>query len=70
MICFVYLFFVLGKLMDDIWVFIVISWIYIIIVEFFNCEGGVGVMIWFNGKYGKVDKVFVWLLVIILVGFL
>ena len=66
----VYLPSVLGKLMDDIRVLTAISWTYIIIAELLNREGGVGAMIWLNGKYGKVDKVFAWLLVIILVGFL
>ncbi|PTM13652.1 MAG: hypothetical protein DA408_05830 [Bacteroidetes bacterium] len=61
---------VLSKLMDDIRVLTAISWTYIIIAELLNREGGVGAMIWLNGKYGKVDKVFAWLLVIILVGFL
>lgn len=61
---------VLSKLMDDIRVLTAISWTYIIIAELLNREGGVGAMIWLNGKYGKVDKVFAWLLVIIAVGFL
>jgi len=61
---------VLSKLMDDIRVLTAISWTYIIIAELLNREGGVGAMIWLNGKYGKVDKVFAWLLIIIAVGFL
>lgn len=61
---------VLSKLMDDIRVLTAISWTYIIIAELLNREGGVGAMIWLNGKYGKVDKVFAWLIVIIAVGFL
>ncbi|WP_020539432.1 ABC transporter permease [Lewinella cohaerens] len=66
----VYLPSVLSKLMDDIRVLTAISWTYIIIAELLNRDGGVGAMIWVNGKYGKVDKVFAWLIIIILVGFL
>lgn len=66
----VYLPSVLSKLMDDIRVLTAISWTYIIIAELLNREGGVGAMIWLNGKYGKVDKVFAWLIIIIAVGFL
>ncbi|RME94342.1 MAG: ABC transporter permease subunit [Bacteroidetes bacterium] len=61
---------VLSKLMDDIRVLTAISWTYIIIAELLNRDGGVGAMIWINGRQGRVDKVFAWLVVIILVGFL
>lgn len=60
---------VLSKLMDDIRVLTAISWTYIIIAELLNRAGGVGAMIWLNDKYSKVDKIFAWLLVIIVVGF-
>lgn len=61
---------VLSKLMDDIRVLTAISWTYIIIAELLNRDGGVGAMIWINGRQGRVDKVFAWLFVIVLVGFL
>ncbi|MEZ4986787.1 MAG: ABC transporter permease [Saprospiraceae bacterium] len=61
---------VLSKLMDDIRVLTAISWTYIIIAELLNRQGGVGAMIWLNDKYGRMDKVFAWLIVIVVVGFL
>lgn len=61
---------VLSKLIDDIRVLTAISWTYIIIAELLNRDGGVGAMIFINGRQGRVDRVFAWLFVIILVGFL
>lgn len=61
---------VLSKLIDDIRVLTAISWTYIIVAELLNRAGGVGAMIWVNGRQGKVDKVFAWLFVIVIVGFL
>ncbi|MCB0635569.1 MAG: ABC transporter permease subunit [Lewinella sp.] len=61
---------VLSKLIDDIRVLTAISWTYIIIAELLNRDGGVGAMLFINGRQGNVDKVFGWLIVIILVGFL
>jgi NitT/TauT family transport system permease protein len=61
---------VLSKLLDDIRVLTAISWTYIIIAELLNRKGGVGAEIWLSSKYGRVDKVFAWLIVIIIVGFL
>lgn len=61
---------VLSKLLDDIRVLTAISWTYIIIAELLNRKGGVGAEIWVSSKYGRVDKVFAWLIVIIIVGFL
>ncbi len=66
----VYLPSVFSKLIDDIRVLTAISWTYIIIAELLNRKGGVGAMLWINSKQGKVDKVFAWLIVIIIVGFL
>ncbi len=61
---------VLSRLIDDIRVLTAISWTYIIIAELLNRDGGVGAMIFINGRQGRVDKVFAWLIIIILVGFL
>lgn len=61
---------VLSRLIDDIRVLTAISWTYIIIAELLNRDGGVGAMIFINGRQGNVDKVFAWLIVIVLVGFL
>ena len=67
----VYLPALFSKLIDDIRVLTAIGWTYIILVELLNrTEGGVGAMIWGNRRSGNVDKVFAWLIVIIIVGFL
>ncbi len=60
---------VLSKLIDDIRVLTAISWTYIIIAELLNRDGGLGALLYLNGRQGQVAKVFALLLVIILIGF-
>ena len=60
---------VLSRLFDDIRVLTAISWTYIIVVETFASQGGIGDSILSAGyKQGRFDKVFALLLIIMLVG--
>lgn len=60
---------VLSKLIDDIRVLTAISWTYIIIAELLNRDGGLGALLYLNGRQGQVAKVFALLIVIVLIGF-
>lgn len=65
----VYLPSALSRLFDDIRVLTAISWTYIIVVETFASQGGIGDSIWTAGfKQGRFDKVYALLLIIMLVG--
>lgn len=61
---------VMSKLMDDIRVLTAISWTYIIIAELVNRSGGVGALIYVEGRQGRIENVFAILIIIILIGFI
>ena len=62
---------VMSKLIDDIRVLTAISWTYIIIAEAQNRSiGGIGALIWVEGRQGRVPNTFAILVIIILIGIL
>ena len=65
----VYLPYVTSKAIDDVRVLTAISWTYIIVAEMLGNEGGIGSLIWRIGqRQGRMDKVYVLLILIILIG--
>lgn len=61
---------VISKVFDDIRVITAISWTYIIFAEMVNKEGGVGAMIFTANRQSHLDKVFLIIVVIVLIGFI
>ncbi len=62
--------YVSSKIIDDIRVLTAISWTYIIIAEMLNQTGGIGALIHLAGRQSRLDKVFMLLLIIVLLGIL
>jgi NitT/TauT family transport system permease protein len=68
---YVYIPFVLGKIVVDIQNLLAISWTYLIVAEMVNSSnGGIGSLAFLAARQSRVDKVFAILLIIALVGFL
>ena len=59
---------VFSKVFDDIRVIVAISWTYIIIAEVLNKTNGIGALIATVARQSRIDKVFMLLFVIILIG--
>lgn len=58
------------QISDDARILVAISWTYIIIAEMVNKTGGIGSKIFMAGRLSQLDKLFAWLIIIILIGFL
>ena len=57
-----------SKLSDDIRILTAISWTYIIVAELINNEGGIGALAYRSARQGRLDKSFMLLFIIILLG--
>lgn len=66
----VYLPSVMSRLIDDVRVLTAISWTYITIAEMLNNTGGIGSMIFYARRFGRVDQAFALLLLIVIIGIL
>lgn len=55
---------------DDARILNAISWTYIIIAEMVNKTGGIGSAIFMAGRMSRIDKIFAWLIIIVIIGFL
>jgi len=64
----VYLPAVMSRIFDDIRVLTAISWTYITIAEMLNNTGGLGSMIFYARRQGRVDHAFAVLVLIVLIG--
>ena len=58
----------LSRISDDIRVLTAISWTYIVVAELLNNEGGIGALTFRTSRQGRLDKTFLALAVIILLG--
>ena len=67
---YVFIPYVMSKLIDDIRVLTAISWTYITIAEMLNKSGGIGELIWEAKRQSRIDKAFAVLVIIILIGFI
>jgi NitT/TauT family transport system permease protein len=61
---------VISRLSDDIRILVGISWTYIIVAELKSVEGGVGSLIFLGEKQSRIDKVYLCIVVIIILGML
>jgi NitT/TauT family transport system permease protein len=61
---------VLAKVSDDIRVIVAISWTYIIIAEILNKTEGIGALIATCARQSRIDKVFMLLFIIVIIGIL
>lgn len=59
---------VMSKVFDDVRVVVAISWTYIIIAEMLNKTEGIGALIATVARQSRIDKVFMLLFIIILIG--
>ena len=59
---------VFSKVFDDIRVIVAISWTYIIIAEVLNKTNGIGALIATVARQSRIDKVFMLLFIIIMIG--
>jgi len=60
----------MSKISDDIRVLVAISWTYIVIVELYNKEGGLGGMIFESARQSQTSQIYALVLLIILFGYL
>lgn len=60
----------MSKIFDDIRVLVAISWTYIVIVELYNKEGGLGGMIFVSAKQSQTAQIYALVLIIIGFGYL
>lgn len=60
----------MSKIADDIRVLVAISWTYIVIVELYNKEGGLGGMIFESARQSQTAQIYALVLIIILFGYL
>lgn len=61
---------VLSRLFDDIRILTAISWTYIVVAESITQEAGIGALTYTVRRFGRMDKLFALLLLIILIGVL
>lgn len=59
---------VMSRLIDDVRVLTAISWTYITIAEMLNNTGGIGSMIFYARRFGRVDQAFALLVLIVIIG--
>jgi NitT/TauT family transport system permease protein len=59
----------MSKISDDIRVLVAISWTYIVIVELYNKEGGLGGMIFESARQSQTAQIYALVLLIILFGY-
>lgn len=55
---------------DDIRILNAISWTYIIIAEMVNKTNGIGSAMFLTSRLSRIDKIFAWLIIIIIIGYL
>lgn len=60
----------MSKISDDIRVLVAISWTYIVIVELYNKEGGLGGMIFESARQSQTAQIYALVLIIIAFGYL
>jgi len=59
---------VFSRLFDDIRILTAISWTYIVVAESLANEGGIGALTYTVRRFGRMDKLFALLLLIIIIG--
>lgn len=62
--------YVISKITDDIRVLVAISWTYIVIVELYNKQGGLGGMIFESARSSQTAEIYALVLIIITFGYL
>jgi len=60
----------MSRISDDIRVLVALSWTYIVIVELYNKEGGLGGMIFESAKQSQNHQIYSLVLIIVLFGYL